>query len=213
MPLTYALTHLHDGGVDDLWTVDYRPGGWARVRKDTVTVYLRLSSTDGARRPRIYMATVSTAAPLTETVWRSVPLAEVEMHLAALSAVTSPEIDRTLDELVRPVDVEGYSPEALERYFAETDPLPVKGHIPGRTFVAGQPLTDRISLAKPPDGRLSDDFLRDLASLYLAAVEAKKAPAPVIAEAVNVPVRTVHRWVAEARRRGFLPPARKGRAG
>ena len=29
----------------------------------------------------------------------------------------------------------------------------------------------------------------------------------------DVPVTTAHRWVKEARRRGFLPPGRKGRRG
>jgi len=28
-----------------------------------------------------------------------------------------------------------------------------------------------------------------------------------------VPVTTAHRWVKEARRRGFLPPGQKGRRG
>jgi len=34
-----------------------------------------------------------------------------------------------------------------------------------------------------------------------------------LAEANGVPVSTVHRWVKEARRRGFLPPGRPGRSG
>jgi hypothetical protein len=198
----------------DIWSIDYRPGGWGRVRGDGVTVYLRLGSEGGAR-PRLHidMATVSTDGPLTEAMWRSVPLAEVEMHLAVLSGVSAPDIDRAMAELAKPVEIHGYSPEALERYFAETAPLPIQGHIPGRTTVGGAPLGERIKLAKPASGRLTDEFLRDLAALYLTTVEAGKAPAPAIAGIANVPVRTVHRWVAEARRRGILPPAVKGKAG
>jgi hypothetical protein len=37
--------------------------------------------------------------------------------------------------------------------------------------------------------------------------------AKVLAEEAGVPVTTVHRWILESRRRGFLPPARQGRAG
>ncbi len=37
--------------------------------------------------------------------------------------------------------------------------------------------------------------------------------AVVLAKEADVPVGTVHRWILEARRRGFLPPARQGRAG
>ena len=33
----------------------------------------------------------------------------------------------------------------------------------------------------------------------------------VLAEEANVPVRTVHGWIREARRRGFLPPGKQGR--
>lgn len=44
-----------------------------------------------------------------------------------------------------------------------------------------------------------------------AAVSHK--PAARMAEAAGVPVTTVHRWVREARLRGHLPPARKGKAG
>jgi hypothetical protein len=35
----------------------------------------------------------------------------------------------------------------------------------------------------------------------------------VLAEESDVPVGTVHRWILEARRRGFLPSARQGRVG
>jgi hypothetical protein len=206
---------LGDVTTPDHWTVDYRPGGWARARGDSLTVYLRLGSEGGEGHPRlrIYLATVTADGPITEAIWRSVPLAEIEMHMALLSGVTSPEIDRTVEALGKPVEIAGYSVDALERYFAETEPLPVQGHFPGRTTVNGEPLAERFTLTRPADGRLTDEFLRNMAGLYLATVEARKAPAPVVAEAAGVSVRTVHGWVAEARRRGFLPPAVRGKAG
>ncbi|HET9889664.1 MAG TPA: hypothetical protein VFQ42_04110 [Mycobacterium sp.] len=58
-----------------------------------------------------------------------------------------------------------------------------------------------------------DDFYRSVATAYNEAVAATARPAKVLAEEAGVPVGTVHRWVNEARRRGFLPPTTQGRAG
>jgi hypothetical protein len=65
-----------------------------------------------------------------------------------------------------------------------------------------------------PKGRsYGDDFYRDVAKKYSAAARAYRRPAVQIAEANGVPTATVHRWVKEARRRGFLGVARPGKAG
>lgn len=64
-----------------------------------------------------------------------------------------------------------------------------------------------------PDGTDPDAFSRRVAQAYTAAVESSAAPAKVLAEEAGVPVTTVHRWIREARQRGHLPAARKGRAG
>lgn len=57
-------------------------------------------------------------------------------------------------------------------------------------------------------------FFREVALAYHAALQlGDSAPARRIAEENDVPVKTVHGWVAAARRQGALPPARRGRAG
>ncbi len=73
----------------------------------------------------------------------------------------------------------------------------------------------RLPRIQPPKGRLTDEFLGEVAEAYRWATESQKAPAPAIAEVAEseVSVRTVHRWIYEARKRGILPPARVGRAG
>lgn len=81
-----------------------------------------------------------------------------------------------------------------------------------------QPAGDRrIALASPPlerpDGSDPDGFARRLAERYRQYVHLTHKPAALIAEESGVPVGTVHRWVREARQRGFLPPAHQGRAG
>src|SRR5262249_13342895 len=46
-----------------------------------------------------------------------------------------------------------------------------------------------------------------------ALAQASHRPASDIAARHGVPVSTAHRWVKEARRRGFLPPGRPGKTG
>lgn len=64
-----------------------------------------------------------------------------------------------------------------------------------------------------PDGSDPDGFYRRVATAYRRYAIETKAPARAIAEEAQVPVTTVHRWVREARIRGFLLPGRKGKVG
>jgi hypothetical protein len=64
-----------------------------------------------------------------------------------------------------------------------------------------------------PDGSNPDAFYRKVAEAYRDALLDTSKVAVVLAKEADVPVGTVHRWILEARRRGFLPPARQGRAG
>jgi hypothetical protein len=64
-----------------------------------------------------------------------------------------------------------------------------------------------------PDGSDPDAFYRQVAEAYRDVVQKNRKVAVALAKEANVPVGTVHRWVLEARRRGFLPSARQGRAG
>jgi hypothetical protein len=188
----------------DGWKVDYRPGGWARAQHEGVTVYLRLRLDEGARpRLRFYAGALTADRPVTEEMWRSVPLARLDDQIWVLSATSTPDLDETFRELILASD--DMSVTELDRYFAETPALPLTG------LLVRNSLADL--LVRPSDGRLSDEFLQSVAKIYLHAVAIGNAPAPLIADAAGAPVRTVHRWVAEARRREILPPAVRGRAG
>jgi hypothetical protein len=70
----------------------------------------------------------------------------------------------------------------------------------------------RSSLRRP-DRSDPEGFYQLVSRAYGEYVAETNAPAREIAAEAGVPVTTVHRWIREARRRGFLPPARKGRAG
>jgi hypothetical protein len=66
----------------------------------------------------------------------------------------------------------------------------------------------------PPPGRpRPDSFYQQVADDYLAAASVSARPSVNLARGAGVPVTTVRGWVAEARRRGFLPPGQKGRRG
>jgi hypothetical protein len=56
-------------------------------------------------------------------------------------------------------------------------------------------------------------FYRQIARAYLDLAQVSSRPAVDLAEANAVPTTTAHRWIKEARRRGFLPPGRPGKAG
>lgn len=58
-----------------------------------------------------------------------------------------------------------------------------------------------------------DLFYERVAKTYAQLHQFTRAPARTIAEAAGVPASTARRWVKEARRRGFLPPGRPGKAG
>ena len=59
----------------------------------------------------------------------------------------------------------------------------------------------------------NDMFYERVAAIYRQKAAQSNRPAVEIANTNGVPVTTVHRWVKEARRRGFLPPGQKGRRG
>jgi hypothetical protein len=78
-----------------------------------------------------------------------------------------------------------------------------------RVLAANRPPPKPIPRERPH----RESFYRGVADWYSWSVKDGKKPAKVIAEKHAVPVSTVHRWVADTRKAGYLPPARKGRAG
>ena len=111
--------------------------------------------------------------------------------------------------------------DALESYFdvdperaagRPTESLHTKTAREPVLMEADDPLHALYSLLAP-EKPIPDDFYAQLAAAYKLVVSVDEAPAPTIAAHTKVSVRTVHGWVSEARKRGYLPPARKGKAG
>jgi hypothetical protein len=130
--------------------------------------------------------TTTVERPIDTETWRRVPLGFLE-QLANL-----PEHRRVLERKRRGTPVPFDLAQVL---------------LPGT-------LADYELVARMEGGRYPDGFYDDVAAAYRRAVSRRKAPAQMIAEANDVPVTTVHRWIREARRRGSLAPSRgKGQAG
>lgn len=68
-----------------------------------------------------------------------------------------------------------------------------------------------LKLKVPDAGKKPDQFYERVAELYLWLSSRGKRPAEELAEANDVPVTTVHRWVKEARRRDILFPGQRGK--
>ena len=71
-----------------------------------------------------------------------------------------------------------------------------------------------LRITVPKGRRRPDEFYEKVARLYgqLSATGSRR-PASDIAEANDLPVSTVHRWIKEARSWGLLPGGQRGRAG
>jgi hypothetical protein len=73
-------------------------------------------------------------------------------------------------------------------------------------------VASRPRLKRPKSRRLDDDFFRSVAEAYSAAVRVGLPPGPTVAADSGTPLSTVHRWIAQARKRGYLPPGEPGKA-
>jgi hypothetical protein len=181
---------------------------------DETRVYLQLDF-NGAR-PEIKCAMMTSRERISARSWRQVPFDDIEVQ--ALMTIGGLK-----DVLQRPAEVEA-SPEVLERYFQATEAefgylrnFTPSGYVVGPFRgpdgePAEKPFT-HIRRLKPPERPIPDEFYEDLAEVYKGYVGNKVAPAPAIAKQTRVSVRTVHGWISEARKRGHLPPARRGAAG
>lgn len=151
---------------------------------------------------------------LDSSTLRAIPIGRVESALhhpqlgfaAGITKPLDPDVLREMAERgeLSPDEI-GDIDRGIEGFLAR-EPNPV----PGVKLTYRQ--TPREPLTRP-DGADPDGFSRQVALAYNSAVLEGRAPAKILADEAGVPVTTVHRWIREARQRGHLPPARKGRAG
>lgn len=183
------------------WRMTAAPGGWWKLDEahTGASVYLQVQD-DAEGWPRVGTAVMVGGAPIRPISWRDVPFDAVESFARA---APMGQFEDEENERARAVNVLGDLEAMFTRDLPSTDLAVFGGHrdIPS------------LRALKAPGSQLTDEFLAALAAAYNDLTAHKVAPAPAIAEQTGAPVRTVHGWVAEARKRKVLPPARRGRAG
>ena len=206
-------------------------GGWAYYDSGEPEneVILRFDD-DGQGRLVIMKLHVTRVGGLNGSDLRRLPVGKIEalanaprvaQEIRERLAKPAPK-DVYLDEdfwgqrvVVAPVSVESLPSEIKARPFDELTPQEQRLALAPRLNLTEMPaamMDDTIDLllAEVPEGnRKPDEFYRQVAAVYGSLSGASGSPAVKIAERKGLPVSTVHRWVKEARRRGFLPPGRR----
>lgn len=180
--------------------IQYGAHGWARVNglDDTPgepVVYVHTFPWEGRRVISRVVVSTNPWEPITSATLKSLPIGWIE------SMVNTPE---ALAALAEQDDAD-----------PKNDPTGMALHELGALFLFKEPpyaMEETPKLSRP-DGTDPESFYRQVAEAYVIAVRRSNKPAADLADQAGVPVATVHRWIAEARRRGHLAPARKGRAG
>jgi hypothetical protein len=167
--------------------------------------HMRLRDADG----RVVVDAVYVHGPeITATTLQAVPVS----HLA-LIANLMPGI--ALFDILTAIKFGGYDYPVTEELASSGEPslADLRAHAEGAPaeFV----LVERIERGPltRPDGTDPDGFSARVAEAYREYAMRTRAPAVEIAAEAGVPVATARSWIREARRRGKLPPGRKGKAG
>lgn len=126
-------------------------------------------------------------APITAGHLRGIPLANI-------AAVALSRPDLFVGPLVDP------NPPELLPILAELVPFRRRS----------RKSTETAARLQPPTAGLTDEFLQRVAHAYTAAVARGERPNKSLAEQTQTPQRTVERWVYLARKKGLLPPTRRG---
>ena len=89
----------------------------------------------------------------------------------------------------------------------------IEKDVPQETVkLARRKAAERPRLERPVRRRpLEDSFFESVAAAYRGAIKHGLPPAKTMSEDSDTPPGTVNRWIAEARRRGYLPAGEPGR--
>jgi hypothetical protein len=188
-------------------TVSYLEDGWVLWHQGTggttdgIKVFAYLYAEEEGARGEIFRLVIEGRTLTTERL-RSVPLARIETLANAnpdfrphIKGAEQHPISDAFDQVQRQANR-----VMLDNAHRKAEEFDRKAREP------------RAPLTRP-DGNDPDAFYQQVAEAYRDVLQTNRKVAVALAEEADVPVGTVHRWVLEARRRGFLPPARQGRAG
>jgi hypothetical protein len=170
---------------------------------------MRIRVTPQANGRRLITGVYVFGPEVTASVLQEVPVSRLDLYLN-LSDRKLPFLV-TLDEISRLGDMGLTAHEAKPGMTVE-DLEALNGSATLEPLTPS-PRPKREQLTRPGKNTDPAVFYAKVAEIYREYALLGHAPAVRMHEEADVPVTTVHRWVREARRRGFLPPGRKGKAG
>jgi hypothetical protein len=173
-------------------------GDWYEWRQQPAlpaTVHVRVASGSGGR---LGLAELRIIGEPTSDLLRAIPVGRIEAaanaQLAVIDDAVSPRPPRHRRHPTRPPgdgNDQGWEQPSSRSPAASATAPPRAGRSRGRP----------------------DRFYADIADTYRHLAQTSRRPAGELAARHDVPVTTAHRWIKEARRRGFLAPGRPGKAG
>lgn len=185
--MTRSVTHLH---------IEIGPGGWLKAYwrrgadEPENVIYCRFRPPKTKRQAWALVGLQ--ASKHSQPQWLSSALLDDAPRHRIELAVQSSQVFR--DGLLEGIDAE--QPNDLDAEF-------------GRRYKEAPRV--KILKARPPRSQLDDAFYRKVALAYRRVVAEGLPPSKTLAEDAETPPGTVNRWIAESRKRGFLPPAEPGR--
>ena len=175
---------------------------WRQVPPLAGTVLVRVEATPGGR---LVLRGLRIDGEPTAGLLRGIPVGRIE-------AAANAQLMSVQDAIVpRPGD--GKLPKH-PHWRGPSAALPERPSLPGWEATDPDHAAQRTRHHRPLAKRgRPDEFYRDLAHAYLNLAQSSARPVAELASTHQVPQTTAHRWVKEARRRGYLPPGRPGKAG
>jgi hypothetical protein len=187
------------------------PSGWGYVQvADEHPVRIQVVEAPGGRLV-IQELHVAHLDGVSSDRLRALPIARIE------AALNSPDVGEDVRARLDPIRAQE-AEQRLTAFFGEVAPEAHKplaaitelSDLPG---TLAKLMKDQFKVRVPEGRTLPDSFYRHVAAVYSSAAQWSRSPAVDVAEANDVPVSRVHRWVKEARRRGLLPPGQRSRKG
>ena len=197
-------------------------GGWARQDDPDLPgeIYVRFSLHDG--RLKVVELYLSPDEPIDSTLLRGLKIGRIEAW------ANDPETRGIISDSL---NTPGPDLRRLASYFstsfgkrpshwvAQSMAAQVEGSGVEQPPIVAGPVSGRGTRRKfarlnlPEGNRYPDSFYKQVSEIYGNLSQFTDRPVLEIAEANGVPATTAHRWIKEARRRGFLGPGRKGKTG
>jgi hypothetical protein len=212
----------------------FRAGGWVEVRHSDAPRFLARFAPDEAGRLVPVALVLDPMRAIDSTMLQRLRLVSVEAYVnrpgvreRVLDYLSHPPNNPRQQDLLKALTFE--LPLISQDAVVHPQPAVARAEALDATVRIGQAteaetaqpirpvksygLGTAVDFSSAPPGRKPDWFYREVANQYGRLVAASNRPAAEMAELHAIPVTTVHRWVKEARRRGFLGPGRKGRRG